>query len=78
MIQWRHATFIIIILEVFQGKVDEIMQTKLLRINTLGITITILDMTHRPVFFLEAQRFGDWTLSPSSDGTYSGEPNRKS
>jgi hypothetical protein len=39
------------------------------------MTIIILDVIHRLVFYLK-QRFGDWILSPSSDGTYSVGPNR--
>jgi hypothetical protein len=37
------------------------------------ITITILDIIHRPVFYLRTRRFGDWILSPSSGGTHCGE-----
>jgi hypothetical protein len=44
---------------------------------SLIITITILDIIHHPVFCLRTLRFGVWFLSPSSDGTYSDEPNRR-
>jgi hypothetical protein len=27
----------------------------------MNITITVLDIIHRPVFYLETRRFGDWT-----------------
>jgi hypothetical protein len=43
----------------------------------INITITILDIIYRPVFYSE-QRFGDWILSPSSGGTYSVGSNRQS
>jgi hypothetical protein len=43
----------------------------------INITITILDIIHCPVLYLETQRFGDWIPSPSSGGTYSDGPNRK-
>jgi hypothetical protein len=36
-----------------------------------NITITTLDIIHFPVF-LKTQRFGDWIVSLSSSGTYSG------
>jgi hypothetical protein len=35
------------------------------------ITSIILEITHRPVFYLK-QRFRDWILSSSSGGTYRG------
>jgi hypothetical protein len=41
-------------------------------------TNTILDIIHRPVFDFEARHFEDWILSPSSGGSYSDGPNRKS
>jgi hypothetical protein len=44
----------------------------------INITITILDIMHHPVLCLKTQRFGDWILTPSSGGTYSDGPNRKS
>jgi hypothetical protein len=31
-----------------------------------------------PIFYLKSRRFGDWSLSPSSGGTSSDGPNRKS
>jgi hypothetical protein len=34
-----------------------------------GITITILGIIHRPVFYLRHDVSGDWILSPSSVGT---------
>jgi hypothetical protein len=43
-----------------------------------SVTITILDIIHRPIFYLRTWRFGDWILSPSSGGKYSDEPDRKS
>jgi hypothetical protein len=39
------------------------------------ITVTILDIIHRPPFCLKTRRFGDWVLSPSSGRTYSDRPN---
>jgi hypothetical protein len=36
-----------------------------------------LDIIHRPVFYLKTC-FGNWILSPSSGGTYSDGPNKKS
>jgi hypothetical protein len=45
----------------------------------INITITILNIIHRPVFYVkETQRFRDCSLSPSSGGAYSDGPNRKS
>jgi hypothetical protein len=32
----------------------------------INVTITILDIIHRPFFYVKTQRFGDWVLSPSS------------
>jgi hypothetical protein len=43
--------------------------------TNLNVTITILNIIHRPVFYLKTQRFGDWILSSSSGGTYSEGPN---
>jgi hypothetical protein len=43
----------------------------------LFVTITILDIIHRPVFYLK-QRLGDWILSPSSGWKYSVGSNRSS
>jgi hypothetical protein len=43
-----------------------------------SIAITILDILHRPAFYLKTRRFGDWILSPSSSKNYSGGPDRKS
>jgi hypothetical protein len=40
----------------------------------INITITILDIIHRPVFYLKQYVSGDWILYPSSGGTYSAEP----
>jgi hypothetical protein len=42
------------------------------------LPITILDISHHPVFYLKTQHYRDWNLSPSSEGTYSDKPNRKS
>jgi hypothetical protein len=36
-----------------------------MRVNST-LTITILDIMHRPVFYLKVRRFGDLILSPSS------------
>jgi hypothetical protein len=36
----------------------------------VNITITILNVIHRPMFYLK-QRFGDRIMAPSSGGTYS-------
>jgi hypothetical protein len=41
------------------------------------ITITILDIHHLAIY-LNIRHFGDWILSPSSGGTYSEGPSRKS
>jgi hypothetical protein len=41
----------------------------------LFLTITILDIIHRPVFYLKIQCFGNWILSSSSGGTYLDGPN---
>jgi hypothetical protein len=38
-------------------------------INICHRIITILDIIHRHLFYLK-RRFGDWSLSPSSGGTY--------
>jgi hypothetical protein len=44
----------------------------------LNITITILDIVHRPVFYLKTRRFGNWIIfSPEVDPTQD-VPNRKS
>jgi hypothetical protein len=43
----------------------------------INITVTILDIFHRPVLSLR-HRFGDWILSPHSGRTPSVEPNRTS
>jgi hypothetical protein len=43
----------------------------------IRVTITILDIIHRPVFFLKTRRFGDWILSLSSGRIYSNGSNRK-
>jgi hypothetical protein len=40
------------------------------------VTITVLGIIHRPVFYLK-QRFGDWILYPSSDGTTLAGPKRE-
>jgi hypothetical protein len=42
-----------------------------------NITITILDIIHRPVLCFKTKRFGDWILTSSSGGTYSVGPNRQ-
>jgi hypothetical protein len=44
----------------------------------INVANTILEIIHRTVFYLKTGLFGDWILSPSSDGTYSDGPNRKS
>jgi hypothetical protein len=38
-----------------------------------SITVTVLDIIRRSLFELK-QLFGDWTLSPSSGGTYTSCP----
>jgi hypothetical protein len=48
-------------------------------VNTwLIITITLLDIIHRPVLYLNTQHYRYWLLSPRLGGTYSDRPNRKS
>jgi hypothetical protein len=42
------------------------------------MTITVLDITHRSVFYLKPGRFGDWILSPSSDEIFSDKPSVQS
>jgi hypothetical protein len=41
-----------------------------------GATINVLDIVQNTVFSLKTQRFGDWIVSPFSDGSYSVWPNR--
>jgi hypothetical protein len=43
--------------------------------KSASVTIVILDIIHRPVFYLKTRRFGDWILSSSSSGTYLDGPN---
>jgi hypothetical protein len=50
--------------------------TNLLSVILNDITIAILDIIHRPVFYLK-QRFGDWILSPFYGGNYLVGPDRE-
>jgi hypothetical protein len=43
----------------------------------LNITITVLDIIHRPVFYLETRRAGELILSPLSGRAYSDGINNK-
>jgi hypothetical protein len=39
------------------------------------ITITVLDIIHRRVFYFKMRRLGEWLVSASSGGIYSEWPN---
>jgi hypothetical protein len=45
------------------------------RMNS-NLTIAVMDIIHRPAFYLKTRWFGDFILSPSSGRTYSDGPNR--
>jgi hypothetical protein len=44
-------------------------------LNRFVMSLIILDIIHRPEFYLK-QRFGDWSLYPFSGGSYSVGPSR--
>jgi hypothetical protein len=43
----------------------------------INVTVIILDIIHRSVFYLKPQHFGDWILSPPSGWTYTDGSIRK-
>jgi hypothetical protein len=42
----------------------------------INVTVTVLDIIHRPVYYFKAWSFGNWILCPCSGGTFSFETNR--